>query len=354
MGEAAPVELVEVDVVARAAERAAEDVADALAAQGGQAAHPAQVAGDPVVDLLGGEVLQLRVVQEAFGHPADLHLAQPAVDDVVGGDVEEVGVADAAAVAVAQGGVQHLVGEDEPPFLVVESAQRVDVDLGRAGVDGGDGDAVGAGEFGVGDEGDAGRDAAEEGVGGDEPVQRPFPGLESGGSAAHRGAPAACHVHRHGDGAGEGVGEVELPVGGLAALPGVPGHEQLVRFAARRTAALVEGRDAVAAPAGGELVLVAARVGGGQVLGGDADGEAEQEAVDDGAVGREGGTVGLDAELRGRRDVAEAQVDDAVRDRPRPLGGFGPAGGVDVQHAVGIDAYQAGVGRGGSRRGGRC
>lgn len=129
LGQASAVEAVEVDVVAGWAQRAAEDVADALAARGGQAAHAAQVSGDAVVDLLGGEPGQLRVVQQAFGHGADLHLDEPAVDDVVAGDVEEVRVAGAAAVAVAQGGVQHLVGQDEAPFLVVVAAQGVDVDL---------------------------------------------------------------------------------------------------------------------------------------------------------------------------------------------------------------------------------
>lgn len=129
LGESPAVEAVEVDVVAGRAERTAEDVADALAARGGQAADAAQVAGDAVVDLLGGQPGQLRVVQQTLGHGADLHLDEPAVDDVVAGHVEEVRVAGAAAVAVAQGGVQHLVGEDEPPLLVVVPAQRVDVDL---------------------------------------------------------------------------------------------------------------------------------------------------------------------------------------------------------------------------------
>lgn len=64
---------------------------------------------------------------------------------------------------MAQGGVEHLVGQNEAPFLVLQPPQRVDVDLAGLGVDGGDGDVVGAGEFGVGDEGDAGRDATEQG-----------------------------------------------------------------------------------------------------------------------------------------------------------------------------------------------
>lgn len=265
----------------------------ALAPQGGQAAHPAQVGRDPVVDLLRRQIRQLRVVQQSVGHRADLHRAQPAVDDVVAGDVEEVRVAGAAPVAVAQGGVQHLVGEDEPPFLVVEFAQRVDVDLARLRVDRRDGDVVGAREFGVGDQGDAGRDATEQRVGGDEPAQRPLPGLQPGGSAAHRGTAAARHVHRRGHGARQGVREGELPVRRGTALPGVPGHQQLVRVGTGRTAAVVRGRDPVAAPAGGELLLVATRVRRRQVLGGAADREAEQEAVDHGAAGGEVVAVGL-------------------------------------------------------------
>jgi hypothetical protein len=164
LGEAAAVELVEVDVVTGRAQRGAEHVAHALAAQGGQAALAAQVAGDAVVDLLGGQVRELWIVKQPLGHGADVHLGRPAVDHVVAGDVEQVGVANAAAVAVAQGGVQHLVGQDEPPFLVVELPQRVDVDLACLGVDGGDRDAVRAGELRVGDQLDAGRDAAELGV----------------------------------------------------------------------------------------------------------------------------------------------------------------------------------------------
>lgn len=206
-------------MVAGRAERRAEDVAEALAAQGGQASHPAQVHGDAVVDLLGGQTGQLGVVQQPFGHDADLHLAQPAVDDVVAGDVEEVGVAGAAAVAVAQGGVQHLVGQDEPPLLVVEGAQRIDVDLARLRVHGGDLDAVRAGEFGVGDERDAGREGAEQRVGGDEPAQGPLPGTPGGRRAVQGVAPSTRHVHRGGHGAGQGGGERQLPVG---RPPGVP------------------------------------------------------------------------------------------------------------------------------------
>ncbi len=80
--EAASVEAVEVDVVAgraERAERAAEDVAESLAAQGGEPAHPARIAGDPVVDLLGGQAARFRVVEQSVGHGADLHLVQPAV-----------------------------------------------------------------------------------------------------------------------------------------------------------------------------------------------------------------------------------------------------------------------------------
>lgn len=50
---------------------------------------------------------------------------------------------------------------------------------------------------------------------------------------------------------------------------------------------LVRGGDAVAAPAGGRLLFVPAGVLGGEVVGGAADGEGQQEAVDDDAAGGE-------------------------------------------------------------------
>lgn len=202
-----------------------------------------------------------------------------------------------------------------------------------------------AGEFGVRDDRDARRDATEEGVGGDEPAQRPLPRLPRGHTAAHRVATAARHVHRGGDRAGQRVGEGELPVRRPAAEPAVPRHQQLVRLGARRTAALVHGRDAVAAPAHGELLLVAVGIRHRQVRGGPADREAEQEAVDDDAAGGDVEPVGLGAHTGRRRDMAEAEMQGAVRDRPGPLDGVGPALGVDVQHAVGVDAHESVVRR---------
>ncbi len=91
----APVEVVQVDAATGRTgpgQRLAEHVAEPASAQRGELAHPAQIGGDPVVDGLGGQAGELRIVEQAVGHLADGHLHQPAVDDVVAGDVPQVRV----------------------------------------------------------------------------------------------------------------------------------------------------------------------------------------------------------------------------------------------------------------------
>ncbi len=347
LDEDAPVERVEVDGVGGpAGQRFAQDVAGALAAQGREASAAPQPGGDPVVHLLGRKALQLGVVQQPFGHRADVHLDQPAVDDVVGGDVEEIVVAGAAPPAVTQGGVQHLVGEDEPPLLVREPLERVDVDLACGGVHGSHGDVVRAGEFGVGDDGQSGRESAEQRVGRDEPVEGAVPGALGDALTGEPVPAAARDVHRGGDRTGQGVREGELPVG-QGGVPARPLDQQLVGFAVRAAAPFVGGRDVGLAPAGGELLLVAVGVALGKVVGGGADGEGGEEAVDDGAAGGEVEAVGLLAELLGGGEVTETEVEESMGERPGPLAGFGPAGGVDVHPPVGVrpdEALAGGVG----------
>lgn len=200
---------------------------------------------------------------------------------------------------------------------------------------------MGAGEFGVGDEGDARRDAAEQRVGGDEPAQGPLPGLQSGGTAEHVVAAAAREVEGGGHGAGQGVGEGQLPVRDLTVVA-VPGDEQLVGVAARSTAVLVGGGDAaLATPGRGDALLVAVGVRRRQVVRSAADREGRQEAVDHGAAGGQVVAVGLDALAGGGGYVAETEVDQGVGDGPGPVGGLGVAGGVQVDPAVGADAGES-------------
>lgn len=236
--------------------------------------------------------------------------------------------------------MQHLVGQDEPPLLVVEGAQRIDVDLARLRVHGGDLDAVRAGEFGVGDERDAGREGAEQRVGGDEPAQGPLPGTPGGRRAVQGVAPAARHVHRGGHGAGQGGGERRLPVGRPPGVP-APRNEHLVGFPACGAAVLVGGRESGAPPAGGELLLVAAGVRRRKVVGGGADAEGQQKPVDDRAARGAFVPVRLVAPVRGGGEVSEAEVEGGVRERPGPAGGFDDAGGVRVQGGSGPRARAA-------------
>ncbi len=128
---------------------------------------------------------------------------------------------------------------------------------------------------------------------------------------------------------------------GRLSVPAVPLHQVQVRLVARGAAALVRGRDAVPAPAGGELLLVAVRVCAGEALRGPPDGEAQQEAVDDDAAGGEVRAVGLHPDALGGRDMAEAEVEDRVGERPGPGGRFGEPIGVDVQGGGGADADEA-------------
>jgi hypothetical protein len=117
-GQRAAVVLVQVDGARRpgVGQRFTEYVAQSAPAQRGQPAQPAKVGGDGVVHGLDREPGEVLVEEHPVGHIAHTHLDQPAVDHEVGRDVPQVRVAPAHPVAVAQGGVQHLVGQHEPPL----------------------------------------------------------------------------------------------------------------------------------------------------------------------------------------------------------------------------------------------
>ncbi|MDC0671503.1 VWA-like domain-containing protein [Nannocystis sp. ncelm1] len=110
----------------------AEHVAEVKAAKGSELAVAAEVDDDAIVDRLGREPLELRVVQEPErGQLADPHLDQPAVDHEVARDVPQVRISTLAAGLVAQPDVQQFVGDDESGRVVVEVGRGVDVQLAR-------------------------------------------------------------------------------------------------------------------------------------------------------------------------------------------------------------------------------
>ena len=164
----------------RVGQRLTEHVAQPAPAQRGQPAQPPQIGRDRVVHRLDREPGEVLVVEHAVGHVPDGHLDQPAVDHEVGRDVPQVRVAPAHPVAVAQRGVQHLVGQHEPPLGLAEVGERVDVDLGGRGAHRGDRDVPAAGEVGVGHDGELRGQPAEQRVRRDEPADAPGPTPRAG------------------------------------------------------------------------------------------------------------------------------------------------------------------------------